>query len=74
MSENQKQEILEKQRKTYAMRRIGVGVATNNEHRAGQVMLESIGQNRVVGIITTEAAECEAMQQKKMEWKTSTKR
>ncbi|KAI3919266.1 hypothetical protein MKW98_030402 [Papaver atlanticum] len=35
MSENQKQEILEKWRKAYAMRRIRVGAATNNEHRAG---------------------------------------
>ncbi|KAI3895111.1 hypothetical protein MKX03_025589 [Papaver bracteatum] len=34
MSENQKQEIREKQRKAYAMRRIRVGVAPNNEHRA----------------------------------------
>ncbi|KAI3845339.1 hypothetical protein MKX03_016197 [Papaver bracteatum] len=34
MSENKKQEILEKRRKAYTMRIIRVGVATNNEHRA----------------------------------------
>ncbi|KAI3964481.1 hypothetical protein MKW92_008650, partial [Papaver armeniacum] len=35
LTENQKEEVLEKRRRTYEIRRARVREATNNEHRAG---------------------------------------